>query len=204
MDVKMAKKEKKEKGLVSDGKVPNVESRLRMLYKEKVIPEMMKEFEWKNPHQVPKLEKVIINMGVGEGSRDIKLIEGAVVDLSVIAGQKPVLTRARNSVAQFKIRTGMPVGLMVTIRGNMMYHFLEKLFTIALPRVRDFQGLNSNSFDGHGNYTLGIREQIVFPEINYNEITKVRGMDITIVTTAENDAEARSLLRNLGCPLRAK
>lgn len=204
MEVKMAKKEKKEKGLVSDGKVPNVESRLRMLYKEKVIPEMMKEFEWKNPHQVPKLEKVIINMGVGEGSRDIKLIEGAIVDLTIITGQKPVLTRARNSVAQFKIRTGMPVGLMVTIRGNMMYHFLEKLFTIALPRVRDFQGLNSNSFDGHGNYTLGIREQIVFPEINYNEITKVRGMDITIVTTAENDAEARSLLRNLGCPLRAK
>jgi large subunit ribosomal protein L5 len=204
MEVKMAKKEKKEKGLVSDGKVPNVESRLRMLYKDKVIPEMMKEFEWKNPHQVPKLEKVIINMGVGEGSRDIKLIEGAVVDLTIISGQKPVLTRARNSVAQFKIRTGMPVGLMVTIRGNMMYHFLEKLFTIALPRVRDFQGLNSNSFDGHGNYTLGIREQIVFPEISYNDITKVRGMDITIVTSAENDAEARSLLKNLGCPLRAK
>lgn len=204
MDVKMAKKEKKEKGLVSDGKVPNVESRLRMLYKDKVIPEMMKEFEWKNPHQVPKLEKVVINMGVGEGSRDIKLIEGAVVDLTIITGQKPVLTRARNSVAQFKIRTGMPVGLMVTIRGNMMYHFLEKLFTIALPRVRDFQGLNSNSFDGHGNYTLGIREQIVFPEISYNDITKVRGMDITIVTSAGNDAEARSLLRNLGCPLRAK
>jgi large subunit ribosomal protein L5 len=204
MEVKMAKKEKKEKGLVSDGKVPNVESRLRMLYKDKVIPEMMKEFEWKNPHQVPKLEKVIINMGVGEGSRDIKLIEGAVVDLTIISGQKPVLNRARNSVAQFKIRTGMPVGLMVTIRGNMMYHFLEKLFTIALPRVRDFQGLNSNSFDGHGNYTLGIREQIVFPEISYNDITKVRGMDITIVTSAENDAEARSLLKNLGCPLRAK
>ncbi|MFH1515376.1 MAG: 50S ribosomal protein L5, partial [bacterium] len=182
----MAKK-KKDQNIQTNGKVPKVESRLHKQYREKIIPEMMKEFGWTNVHQVPTLEKVVLNMGVGEGSRDIKLIEAAINDLMIISGQKPVITRARKSIAQFKLREGMPVGLMVTIRGDMMYHFIEKLFTIALPRVRDFRGLNPNSLDGHGNYTLGVREQIVFPEINYDEITKVRGLDITMVTTAKND-----------------
>jgi large subunit ribosomal protein L5 len=199
----MAKKKKK-KAVQSDGKIPKMESRLRKHYRDKIIPDMMKEFGWKNPHQVPRLEKIVMNMGVGEGSRDFKLIEAAINDFMVISGQKPVITRARKSVAQFKIRAGMPVGLMVTIRGEMMYHFLEKLFTVALPRVRDFQGLSPNSFDGHGNYTMGIREQIVFPEISYDEISKVRGFDISIVTSADNDAEAKSLLNQLGCPIREK
>ena len=199
----MAKK-KKEKAAQSDGKIPSVKSQLYSHFCDKVIPDMMKEFGWSNPHQVPRLEKIVLNMGVGEGSRDIKLIEAAIKDLQIISGQKPVITRAKHSVAQFKIRAGMPVGLMVTIRSKMMYHFLEKLFTIALPRVRDFQGLSPNSFDGHGNYTMGIREQIVFPEISYDEISKVRGFDITIVTSANNDAEAKVLLEKLGCPLREK
>lgn len=204
----MAKKEKKEavkeKQVVSDGRIPKVESRLKKLYFEKVVPEMMKEFGWTNPNQVPRLEKVVLNMGVGEGSRDIKVIEAAMKDLAMITGQRPVITRAKKSVAAYKIRTGMPIGTAVTLRGSLMYHFLDKLFTIALPRVRDFSGLNPNSFDGHGNYTIGIREQIVFPEISYDEISKVRGLDITIVTTAKNDAEARSLLIHLGCPIRSK
>jgi large subunit ribosomal protein L5 len=199
----MAKKDK-EKSAQSEGKLPKVSSRLKANFRGKVIPDMMKEFGWTNSHQVPRLEKIILNMGVGEGSRDIKLIEAAIKDMSSISGQKPIITRARNSVAQFKIRTGMPVGIMVTMRGELMYHFLEKFFTIALPRVRDFQGLSPNSFDGHGNYTLGIKEQIVFPEISYDEITKVRGLDITIVTSAKNDAEAKSLLKHLGCPFRAR
>lgn len=198
-----AKKKKDTNGL-SDGKLPVVKSRLKGIYKDRVVSDMMKEFGWTNMHQVPRLQKVVLNMGVGEGSRDIKLIESAIEEMSKIAGQRPVITRAKASVAQFKIRTGMPVGVSVTLRGDLMYHFLEKLFTTALPRVRDFQGLNPNSFDGHGNYTLGIKEQIVFPEISYDEITKVRGLDITIVTTANNDAEARSLLKHLGLPLRAK
>ena len=201
---KKEKKETKEKAPVADGKIPAVKSRLRQQYNDKAVPEMMKEFGWKNRNQVPRVDKVIINMGVGEGSRDIKLIEAAIKDLLIIAGQKPVITRAKKSVAAYKIRTGMPVGLAVTLRGSLMLHFLDKFFSIALPRVRDFNGLNPNSFDGHGNYTIGIREQIVFPEINYDEITKVRGMDITIVTTAENDAEAKSLLINLGCPIRRR
>ena len=204
----MAKKEKKEgakeKQVQSDGRIPKVKSRLKAMYFEKAIPEMMKEFGWANPNQVPRLDKVVVNMGVGEGSRDIKMIESSMKDLSLISGQRPVVTRAKKSVAAFKIRTGMPVGTSVTLRGILMYHFLEKLFAIALPRVRDFSGLSPNSFDGHGNYTIGIREQIVFPEINYDEITKVRGMDITIVTTADNDAEAKSLLVNLGCPIRSR
>jgi len=201
---KKEKKETKEKAQVADGSIPKVQSRLKQLYSGKVIPEMMKEFGWKNPNRVPRIDKVVINMGVGEGSRDIKLIEAAMKDLSIIAGQKPVITRAKTSVAAYKIRTGMPVGISVVLRGSLMNHFLDKLFSIALPRVRDFNGLNPNSFDGHGNYTIGIREQIVFPEINYDEITKVRGMDITIVTTADNDAEAKSLLINLGCPIRRR
>jgi large subunit ribosomal protein L5 len=178
------------------------ESRLRKKFRTDVVASMMRQFSWKNPHQVPHVEKVIVNIGVGDASRDIKLLEAAQRDLTIITGQKPLQSRARKSVAAYKIRTGMPIGAFVTLRGNRMYEFLDRLFSLALPRVRDFQGLNPNSFDGTGNFTFGIREQLVFPEIDYDEIDKVRGMDITIVTTAENDMQALALLRHLGCPFR--
>ena len=177
-------------------------SRLWKRFREEISSALMKEFDWKNVHQVPKLDKVVINMGVGEGSRDIKVLEAAMKDLEVITGQKPLIKRARKSVAAYKVRVGMPVGTSITIRGNRMYEFIDKLFNIALPRVRDFQGLNPNSFDGTGNYTFGIKEQLVFPEIDYDEVDRVRGMDITIVTTTKNDMHAQALLRELGCPFR--
>lgn len=176
--------------------------RFRARMKEVVIPTMLQEFGWTNIHQVPAVEKVVINIGLGEGSKDLKLIEAAMEDLAAITGQRPVITRARKSVAAYKIRTGMPIGTMVTLRGGRMYDFLDKLFNIALPRVRDFQGLNANAFDTRGNYTLGIREQLVFPEIDYDKVSRVRGMDITIVTTAQDDVAARRLLELLGLPLR--
>lgn len=182
---------------------PLVTPRMLVLFREKVVPQMMKEFGWANPNRVPKIEKVVINIGIGEGSRDIKLIEASTEDVRVITGQQPMITRARKSVAQYKLRTGMPVGLAVTLRGRRMYHFLDKLFNLALPRVRDFQGLNPNSFDGRGNFTMGLKEQLVFPEIDYDKVVKVRGMDISIITSARNDVEAASLLRGLGCPLRS-
>jgi len=177
-------------------------SRLLIKYREQVVPAMMKEFNWKNPHQVPKIEKVVVSMGVGDGARDIKVLEAAKRDLAVITGQAAVITKARKSVAAYKIRTGMPIGTFVTLRGNRMYEFLDRLFSLALPRVRDFQGINPNSFDGTGNLTFGIREQLVFPEVRYDEIDRVRGMDITICTTAKNDAQAYALLKYLGCPFR--
>ena len=177
-------------------------SRLWKRYREEIRPSLVKEFSFSNEWESPRLEKVVINMGVGEGARDIKILEAAIVDLTVIAGQKPMMTRAHTSQAAYKIRTGMPVGTSVTLRGNRMYEFLDKLFNIALPRVRDFQGLNPNSFDGSGNFTFGIKEQLVFPEIDYDEIDRVRGMDITIVTTAKNDKHAASLLKELGCPFK--
>lgn len=180
------------------------QSRLWKRFREEITPSLMKEFSWKNNHQVPKLDKVVINMGVGEGSRDIKVLEAAIRDIEVITGQKPMMKRARKSVAAYKVRTGMPVGTSITIRGNRMYEFIDKLFNLALPRVRDFQGLNPNSFDGTGNYTFGIREQLVFPEIDYDEVDRVRGMDITIVTTTKNDMYAQALLRELGCPFRGE
>ncbi len=202
----MAKKDKKKKTKVkgSDGRpLRTPVSRLLARYRDEVVPELMREFGWTNRFQVPVLEKVVINMGVGDGARDYKLIEAAAADLTIIAGQKPVVTKTRTSQAAYKIRTGMPVGTFVTIRGNRMYEFLDKLFSIALPRVRDFQGLNPNAFDGTGNFTFGIREQLVFPEIDYDEIDRVRGMDITMVTTAKNDMHALALLKALGCPFRA-
>ena len=176
--------------------------RMRTRLKDIVIPTMMQEFGWTNRHQVPLVSKVVINIGVGDGSKDIKLIESAMEDLAAITGQRPVVTRARKSVAAYKLRAGMPIGTMVTLRGGSMYDFLDKLFNIALPRVRDFQGLNPNGFDTRGNYTMGLREQIVFPEIDYDKVTRVRGMDITIVTTAADDVAARRLLDLLGMPLR--
>lgn len=177
-------------------------ARLRELHKNEVVPAMMKRFGYKNPMQVPRVEKVVINMGLGEASQNPKVLESAVQELALISGQQPVVTRARKSVSSFRVREGMPIGCKVTLRGERMYHFLDRLFNIALPRVRDFRGLNPNAFDGRGNYTLGLREQLVFPEIDYDKMDQVRGMDITIVTTAETDEEARELLRLLGMPLR--
>jgi large subunit ribosomal protein L5 len=178
------------------------QSRLLKMYRETIVPNLMKEFGWDNPLEVPRVEKVVINMGVGDASRDIKILEAAQKDLVIITGQKPNQTKARTSQAAYKIRTGMPIGTAVTLRGNRMYEFIDKLFSLALPRVRDFQGLNPNSFDGSGNYTFGIKEQLVFPEIDYDDIDRVRGMDITFVTTAKNDKHAQALLREMGCPFR--
>jgi large subunit ribosomal protein L5 len=165
---------------------------------------MMKEFNWSNPNRVPRIEKICLNMGVGEGSRNIKVLEDAMEDLTTIAGQKPLMTRARKSIAGFKLREGMPVGCFVTLRGMRMYDFLDKLISLALPRIRDFQGLSPNSFDGHGNYTLGITEQLVFPEVKYDDITAIRGLDVTVVTSAKNDEEALALLTKFGMPIRQR
>lgn len=178
-------------------------SRLKEKYKTDVIPAMMQKFGYKNIMQVPKLEKVVVNMGLGEAIQNSKIIDAAVGDLMTITGQKPVVTKAKKSIAAFKLRAGMTVGAKVTLRGERMYQFADKLFNIALPRVRDFRGISPNSFDGRGNYSLGVREQLMFPEIEYDKIDKVRGMDIIFVTTAKTDEEARELLRLMGMPFRA-
>lgn len=175
-------------------------SRLRDQYNEKIVDEMMKKFEYKNKMQVPKLEKIVINMGVGEAKDNAKLLEAAVKDLEIISGQKAVITKAKKSVANFKLREGMPIGCKVTLRGEKMYEFADRLINLALPRVRDFRGINPNSFDGRGNYALGIKEQLIFPEIEYDKIDKVRGMDVIFVTTASTDEEARELLTLFGMP----
>lgn len=175
-------------------------SRLRNQYNEKIVDEMMKKFEYKNKMQVPKLEKIVINMGVGEAKDNAKLLEAAVKDLEIISGQKAVITKAKKSVANFKLREGMPIGCKVTLRGEKMYEFADRLINLALPRVRDFRGINPNSFDGRGNYALGIKEQLIFPEIEYDKIDKVRGMDVIFVTTASTDEEARELLTLFGMP----
>ena len=178
-------------------------SRLSEQYKNEIVDAMIKKFEYKNIMEVPKLDKVVINMGVGEAKENAKVLDSAVKDLETITGQKVVLTRAKNSVANFKIREGMPIGCKVTLRGEKMYEFVDRLVNLALPRVRDFRGVNPNAFDGRGNYALGIKEQLIFPEIEYDKIDKVRGMDIIIVTTAKTDEEARELLRLLGMPFSA-
>ena len=175
-------------------------ARLQEKYNKEVVPAMMEKFGYKNIMQVPALDKIIINMGVGEAKDNPKTLEAAVSDLQLIAGQKPVLTRAKNSVANFKIRENMAIGCKVTLRKNQMYEFADKFMNIALPRVRDFRGVSAKSFDGRGNYALGIKEQLIFPEIEYDKIDKVRGMDIIFVTNAETDEEARELLRFLGMP----
>jgi len=175
-------------------------SRLREKYEKEVIPALKEKFGYKNIMEVPRLEKVVINMGVGDAKENPKAIDSAVEDLAAITGQKPVVTKAKKSIAAFKLRQGMPIGVKVTLRSEKMYHFLDKLFNINLPRVRDFKGVSPDSFDGRGNYTLGIREQLIFPEIDYDKIDRVRGMDITIVTTAKTDEEARELLKYLGMP----
>ncbi len=178
-------------------------SRLKQKYLEEVKPALVKRFEYKNALQSPRIEKIVINMGLGEGKENPKILDAAVNDLSIIAGQKPIITNARYSVASFKVREGMPIGAKLTLRGTRMYHFLDKFFNIALPRVRDFRGISPHSFDGRGNFTIGIKEQLIFPEIEYSNIEKVLGMDITIVTTAETDEEARELLTLMGLPFKA-
>ena len=175
-------------------------SRLKEKYQKEVVPQLMKEFGYKNIMEVPRLEKVVLNIGVGEGAHNPKALEAAQRDLMAISGQKPVVTRARRSIAAFRIRKGMPIGVMVTLRGRRMYDFLDKLFNAVLPRIRDFRGLSRTSWDGRGNYSLGIREQIIFPEIDYDKIDKVRGLEATIVTTAGSDREALRLLELLGMP----
>jgi len=175
---------------------------LKEHYRSEVIPQLMKKFNYKNVMEVPKLEKVVVNMGVGEAVQNPKALEAAVNDLQMITGQKPVITTATKSIAAFKLRAGMKIGCKVTLRGNRMYDFVEKLINIVLPRVRDFRGVSPKSFDGRGNYTLGLREQVIFPEIDYDKIDKVRGMDITVVTTAKTDEEAREFLRLMGMPFR--
>ncbi len=166
-----------------------------------VKPKLKEQFSYGNDHQVPRLEKIVVNMGVGEGAQDSKKVDSALNELTLIAGQKPVVCRARRSVANFKLREGMPIGCKVTLRGERMYEFLDRLITIALPRVRDFRGLSANSFDGRGNYALGLREQIVFPEINYDDIDEIRGLNVVICTTANTDDEARELLRGFEMPI---
>ena len=174
--------------------------RLKDTYKAELVPAMMQKFEYKNVNQVPKLEKVVINMGLGEAKDNPKALDSAVEDLTVIAGQKPVVTTAKKSVANFKVREGMKIGAKVTLRGDRMYEFIDKLISIAIPRVRDFRGLSPKSFDGRGNFAMGFKEQLVFPEIEYDKVDAIRGMDIIVVTTAETDEEARELLTQMGMP----
>lgn len=177
-------------------------TRLKETYQKEIIDGMVKKFGYKNVMQVPKIEKIVINMGIGEAKENSKVLDAAMNDLAIIAGQKPVTTKAKNSIANFKIREGMPIGCKVTLRGERMYEFLDRLVNLALPRVRDFRGVNPNAFDGRGNYVLGIKEQLIFPEIEYDKVDKVRGMDIIIVTTAATDEEARELLAQFGMPFK--
>jgi len=175
---------------------------VKRLYDEKVVPEMRKKFGYKNVMEIPKLKKIVVNMGVGEGISDSKVVDAAVKDLAAITGQAPTVNRARKAIAGFKLREGMPVGASVTLRGDMMFEFFDRLVNVAIPRIRDFRGLNARSFDGNGNYTFGVKEQTIFPEIDYDKILKIMGMDITIVTSAKTDEEARELITLLGMPLK--
>lgn len=175
---------------------------LKTLYNEKVVPKLMEQFKYENIHQVPKLVKVTVNRGLGEAAQNAKALESSLSEIALITGQKPVVTRARKAIAGFKIRQGMPVGIMVTLRSDRMYAFLNRLLNLALPRIRDFRGVSPKSFDGRGNYTLGIREQLIFPEVEYDRIDQIRGMDISIITTATTDEEGRALLKELGMPFR--
>ena len=178
-------------------------ARLRVRYQKEVLPALMKEFGWSNPMQAPRLEKIVVNMGLGEALANGKIIDAGVEQLMSITGQKPVITKARKSIANFKLRQGQAIGVMVTLRQAHMWEFFDRLVSVALPRVRDFKGVSGKSFDGKGNYTLGLREQIIFPEIEYDKIEKIKGLNITIVTSARNDEEGRALLRHLGMPFRA-
>lgn len=177
-------------------------SRLKELYRKEATPAMMKEFGYKNVMQVPRLVKVTLNMGLGEATTDIKVVDNAARDLTAIAGQKSLVTRAKKSIASFKLRKGVPIGCMVTLRGERMYEFFDRFVNFAMPRIRDFRGVSDKSFDGRGNYTLGIREQVIFPEVNYDKIDKIRGLNITISTSAKTDEEAKALLKYMGMPFR--
>ena len=180
----------------------NYEPRLKKIYREQIAPELIKEFSYKTPMQTPKLEKIIVSMGVGEALQNKKLLDAAIDDLTLITGQKAVKTKARKSIANFKIREGQEIGAKVTLRGAMMYEFFDRLVNVALPRVKDFRGINQNAFDGHGNYSLGLTEQIIFPEIDFDKIERVAGLNIAIVTTARTDAEAKAFLAKFGMPFR--
>ncbi len=182
--------------------MPEYVPRLKGLYRNEIVPLMMKEFSYKNPMQVPKIEKIVVNVGLAEGMHDIKLLESVIDELAAITGQKGVITRARKSIANFKLRKNAPIGAKVTLRGARAYEFLDRFVTFALPRVRDFRGLSVKGFDGRGNYTVGITEQLIFPEINYDKIQKIHGMSVTIVTTAKTDEEALKLLKLFGMPFR--
>jgi large subunit ribosomal protein L5 len=177
-------------------------TRLREQYQNEIAPKLMEQFQYKSPMQIPKMMKIVLNMGLGEAIQNIKILDSATEELSKISGQKPVVTRARQSIAAFKLRKGMPIGCMVTLRGTRMYEFFDKLVNVALPRVRDFRGVSPKALDGRGNYTLGVKEQIIFPEIDYDKIDKIKGMNITIVTNAKTDDEARTLLSLMGMPFR--
>ncbi len=177
-------------------------ARLYEVYKQEIVPKMMDRFEYKNINQVPVIERVVLNIGVGEAVQNPKSLDGAVNDLMVIAGQKPVITKAKKSIAGFKLREGMPIGCKVTLRGERMYDFLDRLMNLALPRVRDFRGVSPQAFDGRGNFSLGIKEQTIFPEIEYDKMDKIRGLEVVIVTTAKTDEEARELLKSMGMPFR--
>jgi len=188
--------DKKKQGGTADGYVP----RLKQQYEEEVAPKLAKEFGFENPMAIPRVEKISLNMGLGEAIQNIKILDDAVEELSALAGQRPTITRAQKSIASFKVREGMPIGCRVTLRGTRMWEFLDRMISVALPRVRDFRGVSSKSFDGRGNYTLGLREHTIFPEIDLNKVDKVKGMNVTIVTTAGNDERARYMLRELGMP----
>jgi large subunit ribosomal protein L5 len=175
---------------------------LKAIYQEKIVPKLMEQFSYSNIHQVPKLVKITVNRGLGEASQNAKALEASVAEIATITGQKPVVTRAKKAIAAFKLREGMPVGVMVTLRSDRMYAFMDRLVNLALPRIRDFRGISPKSFDGRGNYTLGLREQLIFPEIEYDSIDQIRGMDISIITTANTDEEGRALLKELGMPFR--
>lgn len=175
---------------------------LKTLYKEKVVPKLIEQFQYENVHQVPKLVKVTVNRGLGEAAQNAKALEASISEIALITGQKPVVTRAKKAIAGFKLRKGMPVGIMVTLRSDRMYAFLNRFINLSLPRIRDFRGVSPKSFDGRGNYTLGVREQLIFPEVEYDSIDQIRGMDISIITTANTDEEGRALLKELGMPFR--
>ncbi|HOG12916.1 MAG: 50S ribosomal protein L5 [Smithellaceae bacterium] len=177
-------------------------ARLKEYYLKTVVPALVKEFDYKNPMQVPKMEKIVVNMGLGEAISNVKIIDGAVQEMAMITGQKPVVTKAKKSIATFKLRQGMPIGCSVTLRKDVMYEFFDRLVNVALPKVRDFRGISASAFDGRGNYSIGLHEQIIFPEIEYDKIEKIKGMNITIVTTARTDEEARALLRLMGVPFK--
>jgi large subunit ribosomal protein L5 len=200
----MARKQKEDKTDVATGPITLPKPRLRSRYQEEIVAKMRDEFKYKSVMQVPRLEKIVINMGTGAGDKDPKNLENSVRDMTLISGQKPVITVAKKAISNFKVREGMKIGCKVTLRGDRMYHFFDKLVTVVLPRIRDFQGLSPKSFDGRGNYALGLKEQLVFPEIPYDTFDRIRGMDIIICTTARNDEEARVFLKTMGLPLRDK